>query len=281
MNSGLDSLSIDARRLYSKWSPEAWSALCDGPATELGRKLNGRADAEPLLRAYLTLAREAVGLQYIDRNAFDAAGRPSTFLASLWTEALPRLLPDAPAGDVGPLLERAWNAAERLASEPAWINRYLSARLPSLDRLARFEAWLRESLTPVLDTPPPSTWKGPLSFVVVDCAGGDGFLPGKVHLAAPVLACVHHRREEGRQVAFLLAKNGKSAALGRTPCLGEFAPTGDRPPRATFTQTGLKIARLELPLPRFGSEHGHVVAPAGFVVAVAKTSQRVWIVESP
>jgi hypothetical protein len=150
-----------------------------------------------------------------------------------------------------------------------------------LDRADRFEAWLRESLTPVLQAPPPSTWKGPLSFVVLDAAGGDGFLPGRVHLAAPAIACVHHRREERRQIAIQLRPGGKSLSLGRTPCFGEFAPPPEELPSVKFDESRATVAGKKLVLPRFGSEFAHAVAPCGFIIASAKSSQRVWVIESP
>lgn len=272
-------MTVDARTLYSRWNPEAWEQLARGPAADLGMRLTGRPDGDRLLQAYLDLAREAVGLQYIDRRSFD--GDP-LFLAALWVDALPRLLPAAPAARVAGLLEAAWNAGERLVREPAWLNRYLVSRLTDLDRLERFEAWLRESLAPVLQAPPPAKWKGPLSIVVLDCVGGgETFLPGRIHLAAPTIACVHHRREEARQVAFHLRPKGKSAPLGATPCFGEFLAPAEALPTLTFAPNALKIAGLSIELPRFGSEAGHAVAPAGFVVAASKSSQKVWIVDSP
>jgi hypothetical protein len=282
MTDGSETLSIDARRLYHRWSAETWEAFCRGPAADLGLRLASRPDGGRLLEAYLALAREAVGLQYIDRASFDEDPTTMpTLLAALWTEALPRLLPAARPDEAGALLERAWNAGERLIHEPAWLNRYLVARLAGLDRPDRFEAWLRESLVPVLQAPPPARWTGPLSFGVLEGAGGDGFLPGRIHLAAPTIACVHHRREEGRQVAFLLRPKGESLGLGRTPCFGDFAPPAEALPAVRFDEDLIRVARLEVALPRFGAVFGFVVAPAGFVVASSRTSQRVWIVEAP
>lgn len=274
-----DTLSLDARRLYSHWSPEAWDQLSRGPAADLGLRLVGREDGDRLLRTYLALGREAVGLQYIDRRSFES---DPLFLAALWIHVLPRLLPEVPAEQVGALLELAWNAGERLVREPAWLNRYLVSRLGELSRLDRLEGWLRESLAPVLQAPPAARWKGPLVATVLDSVGGgDDFLPGRIHLAAPTIACVHHRRAEDRQVAIHLRTGGRSVPLGGTPCFGEFSPPAEALPAVSFVANGVKVAGLVLELPRFGAEIAHAIAPAGFVVAASKSSQKVWVVESP
>jgi hypothetical protein len=268
----VNDLSTDPRTLYSKWSPAAWEALCAGPAA----RLRERVRRETLL-AYLELGREAIGLQYIDRPSFEKnPPAPPSFLAVLWIDALPSLLP----ADGIELLAKAWNLGERLVREPVWLSRYLAARLDRWTDAACFEDWLRESLSPVVEEPAPAKWTGPARCALVDCRPfHEDFLPGRLHLAAASVACVHDRRRDAVQLGVLLRPNGASLCLGRTPCLGDWKADGL--PDVKFTDGGLRVGALEAPLPRFGAAHAHVVAPTGFVVAAAKSSQKLWVVESP
>lgn len=277
----MDGLEVDGRTLYAKWSPAVWENLCRGPAARLSQGLEGRPDRKEILENYLALGREAVGLQYVDKPIFDPdPPAPPAFLATLWIDVLPRLLPAIAPKQAIELLAKVWNVGERLIREPVWLTRYLSGRLDKLRDLARFEEWLRESLTPVIDQPPPARWTGPMTCAILDCRPfHDEFLPGKIHLAAPAVACVHDRREERVRLGVLLRRGRESLCLGRTPCLGDF-PVSDGP-AVSFAGQGLRVGSQEVVLPHFGAPHGHAVAPTGFVVAAARASQRLWIVESP
>lgn len=276
-------LEVDARTLYSKWNPAVWESFCRGPGSRLAKSLEGRADRRELLESYLALGREAVGLQYIDQPTFDPnPPAPPTFLAAFWVDVLPRLLPAVPPVHSSELLAKIWNVGERLVREPVWLTRYLTGCLDRLRDLTRFESWLRETLTPVVDEPPPARWTGPMNCTIVDCRPfHDEFLPGKIHLAAPAVACVHDRREERARLGILLRHGSGSLCLGRTPCLGDYRAADGQAPPVSFGKQGVLVGSREVPLPHFGTPQGHAVAPTGFVIAAARASQRLWIVESP
>jgi len=270
---------MDGRTLFAKWNPGAWEAIGRGPAATLAKALEGRSDREALLTDYLTLAREAVGLQYVDTTSF-APARPPTFVATCWIDLLPRLLPTVPPNHTREVLALLWNAGERLIREPVWLTRYLTGCIGKLTDLSRFEPWLRESLTPVLQELPTSSWTGPMTCTIVDCRPfHEDFLPGTLHLAAPAVACIHDRRQDRIRLGLLLRPDRASLCFGRTPCLGEFPPP--KVPAVTVGENTVRIGTLSCPVPHFGPIAGFAVSPAGYVIAALQNSQCLWIVEVP
>lgn len=258
-----------APRLYSRWSPRAWRLVCEGPAVALWDGLAETPDGEATLTEYLFLLREAVGLGYVsasapeDLAAVDAPGRG--FLAVALCDVLPRLLPALPAKDRARVLAQIWNVGEKLVAQPVWLNRYLAIRLRELASLAGFEEFLGRVLREGLDPVPVSSWAAPFHTEIVDPSTADrAFLPGRMHMATPSIACVHDRRREGRHVALLL-RRGDTVVLGATPCLGESALVEVSPPAIAFP---------------FGEEHSRLASPAGFLLATTELSQRLWLVEA-
>lgn len=275
-----------APRLYSRWSPRAWRLVCEGPAVTLWDGLSATEEGETTLTEYLYLLREAVGLQYVSASAPEdlLPGVPGRgFLAVALCEVLPRLLPALPAADRARVLAQVWNTGEKLVAQPVWLNRYLAIRLCELESLVSFEDFLGRVLREGLDPVPLTTWAAPFRTLTVDLSGADrAFLPGRMHMATPSIACVHDRRREGRHVALLLRRGAGTVVLGATPCLASATSGSERcaagsglgePPAAAVPPP----PSLEFP---FGPVFTQLASPSGFLMASAEYSQRLWLVEA-
>jgi hypothetical protein len=271
-------LGEDGRRLYSRWSVEAWRLCCQGPAAQLWDSLAGSSEPEAALADYLNLLREAVGLQYLcpcsqkDLDPRDPAKAGASFLGVALCDTLPRLLAEAAPASRAALMAKLWNAGEKLRSQPAWLNRYLAVRLLELGSLDDLEPFLSRALSEGLDALPDSPWRPPFARQVIDPTDHDrAFLPGRMHLATPALVCVHDRRRPQRQVAVLLRPGGGSLCLGTTPCLeGEVA---------SFLPSKELHARL-FAEPQLPERLDLLATRGGFALFSSPLSQRLWIAEA-
>lgn len=262
-------------RSYSRWSDPSWRLLCEGPAVRLWDAIQGQPGGDAVLVDYLYLLREAVGLQYVSAATPEDLARSieDGFLAAAFCDVLPRLLPALPPEARGPVLAQAWNAGEKLASRPAWLNRYLAVRIRELTSLADFEASLAAAVREGLDPVHPSSWAGPFAPSAVDPSRYDRtFLPGRMHMATPAIACIHDVRRADRQVALLL-RPGAPLLLGATPCLGEEGAGPATEISAEVREAARRAAGVE-------EITGSLAAAGGFVVFAAALSQRLWIAES-
>ena len=180
-----------------------------------------------------------------------------------------------------PLLVKAWNLGEGLLREPGWLDRYVTASATTLGNLEELEAFLVQTLEPVLSTAPAATWKGPFAVTLLDLRPlHEEFLPGEITLAAPAVLRVSDRRRTGTEVGVLLSPGGRSRPLGLMTGLGEYTEPGDRP-AVEFHDGLVRVAGAEVAVARLRRCHRHVVARSGFIAACAVDSQRLWIVESP
>jgi hypothetical protein len=254
--------------LYARWSPRAWRIACEGPAAQLWQSLQGDPAAAPTLASYLSLLREAVGLQYLALSQpGDLTAPARSFLTEALCHLLPRLLAPAAPEVRAAALAQVWNAGERLESLPPWLGRYLAVRLRGLESLAALEASLAAAIHEGFDEVPPAAWEGPYRVTVLD-AGDWLFLPGRIHFATASLACVHDRRRAGKQLAVLARRGTPPLLLGPTPCLGE-----DRPPFAATTLAPGRIPGLP--------EQGELAAVAGGCALLGSPlSQRLWVLEA-
>lgn len=274
----LRALQDGAPRLYSRWSDRAWRLLCEGPALRLWDSIAETPGAEQTLEDYLLLAREAVGLQYV--NASEPAdltpGIGRSFLAEALTDAAPRLLAAVEPKDRARSLTQLWNVGERLIDKPLWLNRYLAARLHELERLDHFEEFLAVVIGEGLDEGPRSSWKGPYATSIVDPSIADfGFLPGVMHLATPAIVCCHDRRKKDRHVALLFrsTKSGGPVCLGATPCLQEAGG-------AVAHKLSMKEEAAVVQASGLGDATEILASRTGFAAITCEMSQRVRIVES-
>jgi hypothetical protein len=204
----------------------------------------------------------------------------SNFLERLLVELVPAQLPLVAAAKRLAVLVQVWNLGEGLLREPAWVDRYVNACSATLKRLDQLEAFLVHALEPVLAAPPPAAWSGKTRVSVLDLRPVHAeFLPGRLRLAAPTVLCVEDRRRPELQIGVLLRRDSRSEPLGVLPGLGEYAEPGPLP-EVSFADGGATVAAHAVPLPAFRRCQSFAVARAGYVVASAPDSQRLWVIES-
>jgi hypothetical protein len=270
-----------ARRNSSQFDAARFQALVATRVRELWPLIRGAPHAAPVLRSYLRLLAEAVGMGCLIE---DARGQQRDFLSDLLVNQVPARLPEVAPERRTACLAQLWNLGEGLLQEPAWLNRFAMAfahEASAAGDLLALPAQLTAVLEPVLAPRPPSQWAGPCQLVVLDPRPvTDGFLPGEMHLAAPAVVCVHDRRRAGSQLGVLLEHGGKSRILGAAPCLGSTVHAGARPAVA-FSPGSLAIGAHQVSLGWLREPLERLVTATGFVLASAVDSQRLWVVDTP
>jgi hypothetical protein len=272
-------LRADGPRRFSRWDARLFDAVVSGPADVLAEALRGQPDADGVLAGYLRLVQQGVGTGVVKQVAPGPAGW-SNFLERLLVELVPARLPSVVGAKRLAVLVQVWNLGEGLLREPAWVDRYVNACSATLERLDQLEAFLVHTLEPVLAPPPPASWSGKTRVGVLDLRPVHAeFLPGRLRLAAPTVMCVEDRRRPELQIGVLLRRDRKSEPLGVVPGLGEYAEPGPLP-EVSFADGGATVAAHAVPLPTFRRCQSFAVARAGYVVASAPDSQRLWVIES-
>jgi hypothetical protein len=267
-----------ARRTSSQFDAARFQALVETRVRELWPLIRGVVSAVPVLRSYLRLLAEAVGMGCLIE---DARGQQRDFLSDLLVNQVPARLPDVPPERRAACLAQLWNLGEGLLQEPAWLNRFAMAFAREASDLLALPAHLGRVLEPVLVPRPPSQWAGPCELVVLDPRPvADRFLPGEMHLAAPAVVCVHDRRRAGSQLGVLLEHGGKSRILGAAPCLDSTVHEGARP-AVVFSPGSLAIGPHQVALRWLREPLERLVTATGFVLASAVDSQRLWVVDTP
>jgi hypothetical protein len=265
------------RRASSRFDADRFHDLAGDVGATLWELIGDEPHAQVVLRSYLRLVAEAVGMGCL---VPDADGNPRDLLSHLFGNLVPFNLERVPPGERAACLAALWNLGEGLLQEPAWLNHYAIAFCDYTD-LRALPGRLATSLEPVLVPPPPSGWAGPCTVAVVQPATIiDVFLPGAMHLATPSVVCVHDRRVDGFQVGLLLAHGGQSRLLGAVPCLGSTLHEGALP-AVTFGRDHVAIGEHQVRVPHLREPLEKLVTAAGFVVASAADSQRLWIVDTP
>ena len=235
-------IEAEARKRFSRWDPELWRQLVEGPARELAASLEragsapGQADA--LLTSYLRLASEGIGLGYL----FPAAAGAQSFLTLAWTRLVPRslaaLAPDARAE----ALASCWNLAENLESAPLWLRRIFLRLCASREDIGDLPSLVADVSAKAL-AQPEAPLGDELALRWLHLADEDRrFLPGGVHFVAPTVVCVHDRHRTaagGREAATM------GAWLSEPPLL-----LGTMGCTETPADPGLRLELLELMVKR-------------------------------
>jgi hypothetical protein len=273
-------IAAEAERTHSAWDGALFQRVSQTAARDLWNAL-GPDDRAPLAESYLTLVREAIGCGYMAGEAPET----SSLVAYCLIQRLPFDLPEVSAGQRLKLLADTWNLCEGLAREPPWLDQYLQSRIAELKHIRLLGAFLAAEIEPVLQPGRAVEWKPPFSVKVIDTRPLEArFLPGEMNLVAPAVVSLRDRRRDV-ELAILLRHGGESSAFG--PIAGGRSLGAGSGPGAAHeggppakVQAGLlQVAGHEVALTFLSTPHRVVAAPAGFVVASAVDSQRVWVVE--
>lgn len=270
----------EGARLHASWNADLFQSLCTGPVASvwksLGPEAKGLEQSKKLLEGYLHLLQEAVGQGYIQNST---GGPWSNMMELVLVKFLPEQLASIKPSQRHSELAKIWNLLEGLLGEPAWINQLVLARALELKQVTQLEQFLVDVLDPVLSPAPTAKFSGPFRQVVLDTKSLDeDFLPGEMTLAAPWVLCIHDRRRPVR-LGVLLQKEGRSEFIGLLPELEPYHDSAPLP-RVKAENSALYIGEQKVELPRLNVPYRVAIARAGFVVASALDSQRLWVVES-
>ena len=222
------------------------------------------------------MVQQGIGEGYL-RGDPEAA--PQNFLEFCIRDWLPAVLAELPADEHVRLLAQVWNLGEGLLREPDWVNQYVMSRIGELRSDRRLEAILIDILRPLMEPAPAARWEAPYSVTLLSLRQADDeFLPGEMQLAAPTVLVVTDRRRPVRLGVHL-------RRMGQSMVLGAFGPAGafsDEPAGVdiTWEAGGARIGATKVMLPFLAGPFRFAVVRAGYLVASAADSQKLWIAES-
>jgi hypothetical protein len=258
---------------FSNWNPSLFQAYCqrllkDHSKASLSSRLVATALAEMLC--------EGIGRGYLTTNL---QANPANLMEYCFRNWLMARLADIPAERQLSFLADAWNLLEGVLREPSWVNAYVMARVRELHREIGLESFLGPVLKPLFEPATPANWTGPFRVTMLSLrAGDDEFLPGEMHLVAPTILTVKDRKRD-LACGVVLRKQGQSEVAG---IFGEVSPFVEQasgmPPSWKGEWVTLGKERIQLPF--LGEPFRWLQVHAGFVVANAVNSQKLWIVES-
>jgi|GEM_PF-2880638 len=276
----------EGERRFARWNGQSFRSVVFGSGKRLAVAIDGSPDAVPVFLGWLRLVVEAIGLGYVrpgivasnDKLAF----APENLVELLLLDLIPaKLGAHAPNGRIA-LLAKAWNLGEGLLGEAPWLNLCAASAMANLGSLVDIEGRLLGILDAAIAPRARSSFQGPYAVRTIDLRDADGaFLPGRMHFAEPALVCVHDRKRPALSLGVLLGSRNATSLVFRSPCLAEKVLPDPGLPTVSLTQAGLSVGDARVPLPSWTRGHAAVASRAGFVVASALDSQRIWIVETP
>jgi hypothetical protein len=266
----IDRLARDGPTRFAHWDPALFHSYCDALLPDDTKVSSGTASAvaellcEGIGRGYLTAGLEA---------------RPSNLMEHCFRGWLPSRFAAVPAEGQARFLADTWNLLEGLLREPAWVNAYVMARAAELPHEPSLQAFLARVLRPLFEPAARANWTGPFRVTTLSLrAADDEVLPGDMHLAAPTVLVVRDRRRD-LACGVLLRKQGQSEVAGlfaESPPYVEESP--GTPPSWQAEWVSLGQERIRLPF--LGEPFRWLQVGAGFMVASAANSQKLWVVES-
>ncbi|WP_205525521.1 hypothetical protein [Pyxidicoccus trucidator] len=239
MSGFIDELEANARGRFVRWDSALWRELLEGPVAKLGQALaasrGAPAKSEELLRGYLKLGAEAIGLGYL----YPASAGRQNFFTLAWSDLLPRMLADVREAERAGVLAQLWNLGENLESAPPWVQRIFCRVGAELTSLTDIEARLRDTASMAMEPPKTKLGNKTQPFFVHLAAEDSRFLPGAVHFLAPTVLCVHDRHRKasgGREAATqgLWLTDGAPMRLGAMGCRETPEVTREQTPGLTW-----------------------------------------------
>ncbi len=211
-HSWINDLAQRAEERFSKWHPETWQMVVEGPAAELAASLQdtGRPveQSQAVARAYLKLAAEAVGLGYL--YPVGETGR-ANFFSHAWFELLPQKLGSLTPERQTEVLSACWNVGENLETRASWFQSlFLKLILRDGLELESFEEDVRRVTEMIVARPDEKLRPRDCRLEWIFLGASDArFLPGSVSFLAPRVLVVDHRhtglddRPKSAQVVWL------------------------------------------------------------------------------
>lgn len=197
MSGFVDELEAEARARFVRWDPALWRELLAGPVPRLGQALAASSrtpeQAEELLRDYLRLSAEGIGLGYL----YPASAGRQNFFTLAWSDLIPRLMPAVADTKRAAVLAQLWNLGENLEAAPPWVQRVFCRVGRDLSSLEDIESRLRQVASSALDAPTRPLGSRARTHWVDMSHEDTRFLPGAVHFLAPTVVCVHDRHRKG------------------------------------------------------------------------------------
>jgi hypothetical protein len=270
----LQQLGEEGPRRFSHWDPTLFAAYCRTMLPAAWERLS--SGGERTFAELATMVQHGIGEGYLK---VDPEAAPANFLEFCIRSWLPDVLPGLPAEEHLPLLARAWNLGEGLLQEPDWVNEYVMCRIVEMHVGRAPEEILVEILRPLMEPAPTARWEAPYRVTILSMRPEDDeFLPGAMQLAAPTILVVSDRRRPARLGIHLRPE-------GRSIVLGAFGPPGAYPEEpagvpVTWEGGDARIGDVKVPLPFLAGPMHWTLVPAGYLVASAVDSQKLWIVES-
>jgi hypothetical protein len=204
---------------------------------------------------------------------------PVNFLEFCIRDWLPEVLPGLSAEKHLGLLARVWNLGEGLLREPEWVSAYVMSRIGELRGDRAPEAILVDILRPLLEPALAARWEAPFRVTLLSLRQADDeFLPGEMQLAAPSVLVVSDRRRPVR-LGIRLRRGGQSIVLGKFGAMGSF-PHEPAAVQISWEGGCARIADQTVLLPFLANPFHWALVGAGYLVASAADSQKLWIVES-
>jgi hypothetical protein len=267
-------LGEEGPRRFSNWDAPLFAAYCRTVLPAMRQVLP--AGCERTFAGLSALVHQGIGEGYLKS---DPASEPANFLEFCIRDWLPEVLCVLPEEEHLPLLARVWNLGEGLLHEPEWVDGYVMSRIGELRGQGTPEAILIDILRPLLEPAPAARWEGPYRVTLLSLRQADDeFLPGEMKLAAPTVLVVSDRRRPVR-LGVHLCREGRSMVVGR---FGPNARFPDEPNAVDveWERGSVRIGDDRVSLAFLAEPFRWAVASAGYVVASASDSQKLWIVES-
>ncbi len=209
----------------------------------------------------------------------DPDAPPVNFLEFCIRNWLPDVLAGLPAEQHLSLLARVWNLGEGLLREPEWVNAYVMSRIGELRGDFMPDSMLIDVLRPLLEPALSARWDAPYRVTLLSLRQADDeFLPGEMQLAAPTVLVVSDRRRPVR-LGIHLRRDGQSSVLGKFGATGPF-PNEPAVVQVEWQGGNAKIGDHTVSLPFLAEAFCWSLVGAGYLVASAADSQKLWIVES-
>jgi hypothetical protein len=257
---------------FSNWNPSLFrdycQALLPGPSKASTSQLVAAALAEMLC--------EGIGRGYLRTSLHGNPANLMEYCFQSWL--MSRLAEVAPERQVRFLVD-AWNLLEGVLREPVWVNAYVMARVRELHRETSLESFLGVVLKPLFEPATRANWTGPFRVTLLSLRACDEeVLPGDMNLVAPTVLAVKDRRRE-LTCGVVLRKQGQSEPAG---IFGDTSPFVEQPAMTSPSWQGewVTFGKERIQLPFLGEPFRWLQVPAGFLVASAVNSQKLWIIES-